>query len=59
MFWTWVVVAVIAIGLPLAAWRFSRNLKPPAQPSSASTPGWSSRRGRTYLRVMASARVPW
>ena len=32
MFWTWVVVAVIAIGLPLAAWRFSRNLKPPAQP---------------------------
>jgi hypothetical protein len=32
MVWTWVVVAVIAIGLPLAACRLSRNLKPPAQP---------------------------
>jgi hypothetical protein len=32
-----VMVALIAIGLPLAAWWFSRNLKPPPQPLGRPT----------------------
>lgn len=31
MVWAWVLVAVIGIGLPVAAWRLTRNLKPPRQ----------------------------
>lgn len=28
MAWAWVVIVVIAVGLPVGAWRLSRNLKP-------------------------------
>jgi hypothetical protein len=31
MTWAWVVIVAIAVGLPVAAWRLSRNLKPQRQ----------------------------
>lgn len=31
MVWAWALIAVIALGLPAATWRLSRNLKPPRQ----------------------------
>jgi hypothetical protein len=31
MAWAWALIAVIAIGLPTATWRLTRNLKPPRQ----------------------------
>lgn len=31
MVWAWALIAVIAIGLPAAMWRLTRNLKPPRQ----------------------------
>jgi len=38
MAWALVLVAVIAVGLPGAAWWLSRNLKPPAVPLGRPTP---------------------
>ncbi len=30
MVWAWTIVVALAVGLPAAAWKFSRNLKPAA-----------------------------
>ena len=39
MVWALVLVAVIAVGLPLAAWWLSRDLRPPKQILGGPMPG--------------------
>ncbi len=41
MAWGWAVIVAIAVGLPIAAWLLSRNLKPPRQ--------WAGRPGFNHI----------
>lgn len=38
MAWAWAFVVIIAVGLPAAAWWFTRKLKPPRQPLGGPGP---------------------